>query len=179
MGDMLLYFSISKNSIPIINLISIYYSLIFCLFISLQSITYKDAHIHIISRSEHTVFTPGVDIFTGLDDKGIQNTGEDPQMFSVDDIESMNGSDVIYQSVVTNKPSNETIEQTPMKICVWYATLGWIFCIGIVATTILFYHIRSLWIIFVPISVPVILGSFFLLRTKLRVLHAESLRKIL
>jgi len=176
---MLLYFTISKNSISIINLISIYYSLIFCLFISLQTIIYKDAHIHIISRSEHTVFTPGVDIFTGLDDKGIQNTGEDPQMFSVDDIESMHGSDVIYQSVTTNIPSNQTMEQTPMKRCVWYATLGWIFSFGIISTMMLFYHIRSLWIIFVPISVPVILGSFFLLRTKLSVLQTESLRKIL
>jgi hypothetical protein len=100
-------------------------------------------------------------------------------MFSADDIESMNGSDIIYQSVTTNKPSNQTMEQTPMKRCVWYAKLGWIFSMGIISTFMLFYHIRSLWIIFVPISVPVILGSFFLLRTKLSVLQTESLRKIL
>lgn len=179
MSDIFLYFNISKNHIPSIHLISIYYSLSFYLFIYLQCIIYTDAHIHIISRSEHTVLTPGVDIFTGLDTNGIRSAGEDPQLFSIEDLESIDGNDIIYQSVITNKPSIKTTEQIQTKRCIWYIKLGWICCIEIISTIILIYHIRSLWIIFVPISIPVIFGIFFLLRTKLSVLQTESLRKIL
>jgi len=127
----------------------------------------------------HTVLTPGVDMFTGLDTNGIRSIGQDPQMFSSEDIESIEGSDIIYQAVTTNKPSKLTTEDTPMKKILWYLTLGCIFCIETIATIILIYHVRSPWIIIVPISIPIILGIFFLLRTRLSVSQKENLKQIL
>jgi len=100
-------------------------------------------------------------------------------MFSVDELESMDGSDVIYQAVTTNKSPNPIPKQTPIQKFLWYTTLGCAFCIEILVTIILIYRVRSLWIIIVPISIPIILGIFFLLRTKLGVLQTEYLRKIL
>ena len=171
MSDILLFLDISKNHLPSINLISIYYSFSFYLFIYVQSIVYADAHIHIISRSEHTVLTPGVDIFTGLD--------TNIELVSIGDGEPMDEDDIVYQSVIPNKSSLKTTEKIQMKRFVWYAILGWIFCIETICTVILIYHVRSPWIIFVPISIPFILGIFFLLRTKLSILQTETLRRIL
>jgi hypothetical protein len=100
-------------------------------------------------------------------------------MFSVDELESMDGSDIIYQAVTTNKSPNPIPEKTPIHKFVWYATLGCLFCIEIIITILLIYRVRSLWIIIVPISIPIIFSIFFLLRTKLGVLQTEYLRKIL
>ncbi len=176
----LLFFSIFfLNRAPIIHLIAIYYSFSFLLFIYLQSQVYSDEHIHLISRSAHTVLTPGVDIFTGLDINGTRSTGEDPQMFSNDDVQSMDGSDIIYQAVTTNKSPKSPNEKTPLEKFLWYGTLACIFCIEAIVTIVLVYRVGSPWIIFVPLSIPIILGIFFLLRTKLGVLYLETLRKML
>jgi hypothetical protein len=162
-----------------IYLIFTYYSLTFSLFIYLQRMFYKDAHIHLISRSAHTIHTAGVDVFTGLDADGARSSGQEPQMFAIDDSELMNGIDIVYEPVTTNKSSKFTIEQTPLERFVWYTSLGFIFTLEILCTIILIYRAWSAWIICIPLSIPVILGIFFLLRTKLSVLQTEILRKIL
>ncbi|CAF0841726.1 unnamed protein product [Rotaria sordida] len=171
--------SLSKFSILFLAMITSYYAFSFFLFMYLQSIVYSDSHIHLISRSAHTVLTPGVDIFTGLDANGARSTGQEPQMFSIDDLEPTDGTDVVYQPVTSNKPSQPIAEQTPMKRAVWYATLASIAGIEIVLTIMLVLRAWTPWIILVPVSIPALLGIFFLLRTKLNVLQTEQLRRIL
>ncbi|CAF0762276.1 unnamed protein product [Rotaria sp. Silwood1] len=179
MSDTLLFASFYTAHERYFYLVTSYYGFSFFLFIYLQSIVYADSHIHLISRSAHTVLTPGVDIFTGLDANGARSSGQDPQMFSIDDLEPADGTDVVYQPVTSNKPSQSIAEQTPMKRVVWYATLGSIAGIEVVLTIMLVMRAWSPWIIFVPISIPALVGVFFLLRTKLNVLQIEHLRKIL
>jgi hypothetical protein len=160
-------------------LVTSYYAFSFFLFMYLQSLVYSDSHIHLISRSAHTVMSPGVDIFTGLDANGARSTEQEPQMFSIDDLESGDGTDVVYQPVISNKPSQPINEQPPMKRIVWYATLATIVSIEIAVTAMVVLRASSPWIVLLIISIPVILGIFYLLRTKLNVLHTEYLRKIL
>ena len=160
-------------------LIASYYAFSFFLYIYLQSVVYTDANIHLISRSAHTVLTPGVDVFTGLDAGGTRASGEDPQMFSIDDLESPDGTDVVYQPVTSDKPSQSPVDQSPMKRIVWYATLGSIFGIETVLTIMLVYRAWKPWIIFVPLSIPAVLGLFLLLRMRLSIIQTESLRKLL
>jgi hypothetical protein len=179
MSDLLLFLGFPINRTPPIYLISIYYSFSFFLYICFQNLVYSDAHIHLISRSEHTVLTPGVDIFTGLDVDGKKSSGNDPQMFAVEDLEPMNVLDVIYQPLTTNKSSQLTPDQTPAQLFVWYAISTCIFCIETFITIMLIYRIGSPWIIFVPLSILLILGIFYLLRTRLGTLETETLRKIL
>jgi predicted RND superfamily exporter protein len=100
-------------------------------------------------------------------------------MFSIDEIESIDDSDIIYQAVTTNKSPDPTTEQISMKRFLWYTTVGCMFFIEALVTIILIYRVRSPWIMIVPISIPVVLGIFFLLRTKLSALQIECLRKIL
>jgi hypothetical protein len=179
MSDTLLFASFYTFNDRYIYLITSYYAFSFFLFIYLQSIVYADSHIHLISRSAHTVLTPGVDLYTGLDSNGSRSSGQEPQMFSIDDLEAGDGTDVVYQPVTSNKPSQPPAEQTPMKRIVWYATLASIFSIETVLTIMLIYRAWPAWIILVPISIPAILGIFFLLRTKLNIMQTENLRKIL
>ncbi|CAF3481827.1 unnamed protein product [Rotaria sordida] len=179
MSDTLLFASFYKTNERYFYLVTSYYAFSFFLFMYLQSIVYSDSHIHLISRSAHTVLTPGVDIFTGLDANGARSTGQEPQMFSIDDLEPTDGTDVVYQPVTSNKPSQPIAEQTPMKRAVWYATLASIAGIEIVLTIMLVLRAWTPWIILVPVSIPALLGIFFLLRTKLNVLQTEQLRRIL
>ncbi|CAF3565322.1 unnamed protein product [Rotaria sordida] len=179
MSDTLLFASFYKTNERYFYLVTCYYAFSFFLFMYLQSIVYSDSHIHLISRSAHTVLTPGVDIFTGLDANGARSTGQEPQMFSIDDLEPTDGTDVVYQPVTSNKPSQPIAEQTPMKRAVWYATLASIAGIEIVLTIMLVLRAWTPWIILVPVSIPALLGIFFLLRTKLNVLQTEQLRRIL
>jgi hypothetical protein len=179
MSDTLLFawsYTVNANYL---YLVTYYYAFSFTLFVYLQSIVYADSHIHLISRSAHTVLTPGVDIYTGLDANGARSSGQEPQMFSIDDLETGDGTDVVYQPVTSTKPSQPPVEQTPMKRFVWYATLASIVGIEIVLTIMLVVRAWSPWIVFVPLSIPVILGIFFLLRTRLNVIQTENLRKIL
>ena len=132
-----------------------------------------------MSRSAHTILTSGIDIFTGLDANGAKSTEQAPQMFSLEDMDSIDELDTMYKSATNNKSSVEAKERTPMQKIVWYATIGWIFCNETITTIVLVYHIGSLWIIFVPISILVILGIFFLLRTRLDVLQTENVKSIL
>ncbi len=175
----MLFLGFPIDRTPPIYLISIYYSFSFFLYICFQNLVYSDAHIYRISRSEHTVLTPGVDIFTGLDVNSKRSNGEDPQMFPVDDLESMNGIDVIYQPVTTNKSSQLQDESTLVQRFVWYAISTCIFCLEAFMIIMLSYRIGSPWIIFAPLSILLILGIFHLLRTRLDTLQSEALRKIL
>jgi hypothetical protein len=162
-----------------VYLVTSYYAFSFFLFIYLQSLVYSDAHIHLISRSAHTILTPGVDIFTGLDANGARGSGQDPQMFSIDDIETPEGTDIVYQPVTAEKMSRSVIPEPPMKRIIWYATLAGIFAIETILTMMLIYRAWSAWIILVPLSIPAVLGVFFFLRIRLNVLQIESLRKVL
>jgi hypothetical protein len=179
MSDTLLFASFYTVNENYTYLVTSYYAFSFFLFIYLQSLVYADSHIHLISRSAHTVLSPGVDIFTGLDANGTRSSGEDPQMFSIDDLEPGDSSDVVYQPVTSNKTSQPINTQPPMNRFVWYATLLSIVGIEIVLTIMIVVRAWSTWIILLPISIPVILGIFYLLRTKLNVLQTEFLRKIL
>ncbi|CAF0781715.1 unnamed protein product [Rotaria sordida] len=179
MSDGFLFSITLANHSQLLKLIAVYYSFSLFLFIFLQTVIHNDEHIHLISRSTHAVLTPGVDIFTGLDINGVRSIEQDPQMFSIEDFELTNGMDIVYIPVTTNKSSIQTDEQTSMKKCVWHAKLGCIFVIEIIVTIILFGYIWSLWIIFVPISILVILGIFFLLRTRLSDLQTNHLKNIL
>jgi hypothetical protein len=179
MSDTLLFARFYTLDQPYIYLVTSYYAFSFFLFMYLQSLVYADSHIHLISRSAHTVLAPGVEVFTGLDPNARQSPGHDPQMFSIDDLEPGDSTDVVYQPVTSNKTSQPLSEQTPMKRFVWYATLSSIVCIEIVLTVMIVTQVRSLWIILPPISIPIIIGIFSLLRTKLNVLQIEKLRKIL
>lgn len=179
MSDTLLFASFYAVNERYTYLVSSYYAFSFFLFIYLQSLVYADSNIHLISRSAHTVLTPGVDIFTGLDANGARSAGQDPQMFSIDDLEPADGTDIVYQPVTSNKPSQPISEQPPMKRIIWYATLGAIFGIEIVLTIMLVVRAWTPWIIFVPLSIPALLGVFFLLRTKLNIIQTENLRRIL
>ncbi|CAF4616799.1 unnamed protein product, partial [Rotaria sp. Silwood2] len=157
MSDTLLFACFYTTNERYFYLVTSYYGFSFFLFIYLQSIVYADSHIHLISRSAHTVLTPGVDIFTGLDANGARSSGQDPQMFSIDDLEPSDGTDVVYQPVTSSKPSQASAEQTPMKRIVWYATLASIASIEVVLTIMLVMRAWSPWIIFVPISIPALL----------------------
>ncbi|CAF1140136.1 unnamed protein product [Rotaria magnacalcarata] len=179
MSDTLLFASFYTVNERYPYLVTTYYAFSFFLFMYLQSIVYSDENVHLISRSAHTVLTPGFDVFTGPDSNGSRSLGQDPQMFSIDDLEPADGTDVVYQPVTSNKTSQPIAEQTPMKRAVWYATLASIIGIEIVLTIMLVVRAWSLWIILVPVSIPALLGVFFLLRTKLSVLQTEKLRKIL
>lgn len=179
MSDTLLFASFYTYNERYFYLVASFYAFSFFLFMYLQSIVYADAHIHVISRSAHTVLTPGVDMYTGLDANGARSAGQDPQMFSIDDLEPADGTDVVYQPVTSNKTTAPRVEQTPLKRAIWYATLASIISIEVVLTIMLVVRAWSPWIILVPISIPAILGIFFLLRTKLNVLQIEYLRKIL
>jgi hypothetical protein len=180
LSDTLLFASFYTVNARFVYLVTSYYGFSFFLFIYLQSIVYADAHIHLISRSAHTVLTPGVDIYTGLDANGTRASGQEPQMFSIDDLETPDGIDVVYQPVTADKSSSSMpVEQTPMKQFVRYATLASIFSIETILTIMLIYRAWSPWIIFVPISIPVVLGLFYLLRMKLNILQIENLRKVL
>ena len=179
LSSALLFSSFYTFKEDFIYLVTSYYAFSFFLFIYLQSVVYIDSNIHLISRSAHTVLTPGVDIFTGLDVNGARATGQDPQMFSIDDLETPDATDVVYQPVTANKSNQSAIDQSPMKRITWYGTLAAIFAIEAVLTIMLILRAWSPWIIFVPISIPSVLGLFFLLRTKLDDLQTETLRKIL
>ncbi|CAF0717318.1 unnamed protein product [Adineta steineri] len=179
MSDTLLFASSYIFNENYFYLVTYYYAFSFFLFIYLQSIVYADSHIYLISRSAHTVLTPGVNLYTGLDATGARSSGQEPQMFSIDDLEPGDGTDVVYQPVTLNKPNEPIVEQTPMKRFVWYATLASIIGIEIVLTIMLILGAWSRWIVLVPISIPILLGIFFLLRTKLNVIQTENLRKIL
>jgi len=180
MSDTLLFASFYLNERSnYVYLATSYYAFSFFLFIYLQSLVYADSHINLISRSAHTVLSPGVEIFSGLDPNGAQNAGQDPQMFTIDDLEPGDGTDVVYQPVTSNKTSQPLSAQTPMKRFVWYATLSSIVSIEIILTIMAVYRAKSPWAVLLPISIPVIIGIFSLLRTKLNVLQTEYLRKIL
>ncbi len=179
MSDTLLFASFYTINERYAYLVTSYYAFSFFLFIYLQTLVYADSHIHLISRSAHTVLSPGVDVFTGLDANGVRSSGQEPQMFSIDDLEPGDSTDVVYQPVTSNKSSQPISEQPPMKRFVWYATLSSIVAIEIALTIMIVSRAWSPWIILLPISIPAILGIFFLLRTKLNVLQTEYLRKIL
>jgi hypothetical protein len=109
---------------------------------------------------------------------GKRSNGEDPQIFSADDLESMNGIDVVYQPVTTNKSSQQ--DEIPLvQRIVWYAIAACIFSIEAFMMIVLTYRIGSPWIIFVPLSMLLILGVFHLIRTRLDTLKSEALRKVL
>lgn len=179
MSDLFLFYNFFISHAPVIHLISIYYSLSFLLYIILQKLVYSDAHIHLISRSTHTILTPGVDVFTGLDKNGARSSGQEPQMFSLEDLESLDGSDILYQAVTTSKTTKVTNERTPLQKLIFYTILGLIFFTEILVTIMLVYRVRSIRIIIVPISIFIIIGIFFLLRTRLSNFQSEFLRKVL
>jgi hypothetical protein len=179
MSDTLLFANFYTINERYLYLITTYYSLSFFLYIYIQSLIYADAHINLIYRSAHTVLAPGVDIFSGLESGAGRSPGQDPQMFSIDDLEQAEGTDVVYQPVTLNKPSQALNDQPPIKRVVWYATLASIVGIEIVLTIMISVRAWSPWIILVPVSIPAILGVFYLLRVRLNVLETESLRKIL
>lgn len=160
-------------------LIGSYYAFSLFLFIYLQSIAYTDDNIHVISRSSHTVLTAGVDIYTGLDANGLQTSGQDPQMFSIDDLENPDATDVVYQPVTSNKSGQSPADQNPMKNYIRYGTLASIFAIETALTIMLIFRVRTPFIIFVPISIAAVLALFYFLRVKLRDIQTELLRRIL
>ena len=179
MSDTLLFASFYTVNESFTYLVTSYYTFSFFLFVYVQSLVYADGHVHLISRSAHTVLTPGFDISSGLDTNGSRSSGQEPHLFSSDDLENGEGTDVVYQPVTFDKSSQPVVEQTPMKQFVWYATLAAIFSIETVLTIMLIYRAWSPWIIFVPLSIPAVLSIFFFLRTRLNVLQMESLRRIL
>jgi len=179
MSDTLLFASIYTKHESYAYLVTSYYAFSFFLFMYLQSLVYTDSNINVISRSAHTVLSPGVDVFHGLDTNGARSSEQEPQMFSIDDLEAGDSADVVYQPVTLNKSSQPIAEQPPMNRFVWYATLSSICGIEIVLTIMVVVRAWSVWVILLPISIPVILGIFYLLRTKLNVLQTEYLRKIL
>ncbi|CAF1020699.1 unnamed protein product [Adineta steineri] len=179
LSDIFLFYYIVITTNSLIHSISIYYCCSFDLYILLQSIVYVDADIHIISRSDHTVLTPGIDILHDLESGETRNVEKDSEMYHNDDVESIDGSDIIYQKVTTNKSPIPATRRAPMNTFSWYASVGWIIFVEILLTLSLINHVRSLWVIIIPLAFPVILGIFFLIRTKLNVLSLETLRKIL
>ena len=179
MSDTLLFASFYTINERYTYLVTSYYAFSFFLYMYLQTLVYADSHIHLISRSAHTVLAPGVEVLTTLDTNNSPNPEQDPQMFSLDDLEPGDGTDVVYQPVTSNRASQPLSEQPPIKRFVWYATLSSIVGIEIVLTIMIIMRAWSAWIILLPISIPVILGVFYLLRNKLNVLQTESLRKIL
>ncbi|CAF0777207.1 unnamed protein product [Adineta ricciae] len=179
MSDTLFFASIYVSNENYFHLVLYYYAFSFFFYIYLQSIIHADSNIFIISRSAHTVLTPGVNLYTGLDATGVRSAGQEPQMFSIDDLETGDGTDVVYQPVTSTKPAVPTVEQTRMNQIVWYATLASIIAIEITLTIMLIVRAWSEWIILVPVSIPVVLGIFFLLRTRLSDFQKENLRKVL
>lgn len=179
MSDILLFGNFFISHAPLLHIISIYYSISFLLYMILQKLVYSDGHIHLVSRSTHTVHTPGVDLFTGLDTNSPKSHGQEPQMFTLDDLESLDGEDVIYHAVSTNKAPKTKSEQTPLQKILFYVSLASLFCCETFLTIMLIHRVRSPWIITIPLSIFVILGIFFLLRTRLSISQSEFLRKIL
>lgn len=175
LSDSIFFYSLPNNPTSNLYLITSYYSFSFLLHICFQYLIHNDAHIHSISRSTHTVLTPGVDIFTGLDANGKRSSGADPQMFSVEDADQMDDEDVIYQTVTTNKSS----EPSTRRKCLWYAPAGLIFALETLMTIVLIYRVASLWILFVPLSIVFILTIFYLIRTHFTPRQMEFLRQIL
>ena len=156
-------------------LVATYYALSFFLFLYLQSVMFNDENNHVISRSAHTVVIPGVDVYTGIDGNGTASSGQEPTMFSIDDLEASDGTDVVYQPMTSNK-SNES---EPMKGFIRNATLVSIFVIQVISTMMLIYRAWTAWIIFVPLSIPAIIGLFYFLRTTLNDIQIENLKRIL
>lgn len=175
LSNALLFASFYSFAPRFIYLVATYYSVSFFLFLYLQSVVYSDGHIHIISRSAHTVLTPGVDVFTGLDNNGTGGSNSEPQMFSIDDLESPDGTDVVYQPMTSNKSN----ENEPIQGFIRNATFASIFVIEMILTMMLIYRAWTPWIIFVPLSIPAIICLFYFLRTKLNDIQKETLRKIL
>jgi hypothetical protein len=81
--------------------------------------------------------------------------------------------------VTSGKSSQSPEDQTPTNRIIRFATLASIFSIETALTIMLVYRTRTAWIIFVPLSIPAVLGVFFLLRMKLNIIQAEGLRKLL
>lgn len=160
-------------------LVTSYLAFSFFLFMYLQSLVYTDSHIHLISRSAHTVLAPSVEISTGLEPNTNSNSNQEPQMFSIDDLEPIDGTNIVYQPVTSNTGSRSMEEKTPRERLIWYATLASIAGIEIALTIMIVVRAWSPWIVLLPISIPFILGVFYLLRTKLNVFQDEFLRKIL
>ena len=179
MSDTLLFAYFYTINERYFYLVTTYYSITYFLFIYIQSLVYADAHINLIYRSAHTVLARGVDVFSGIESSGGRSSGQDPQMFSIDDPEQADGTDVIYQPVTSNKQSQALSDQPPIKRFVWYATLASIVGIEIVLTIMIVLRAWTPWIILVPVSIPAILGIFYLLRVRLSDVQSESLRKIL
>lgn len=179
MSDTLLFASSYAINERYAYLVTTYLAFSFFLFMYLQSLVYADSHIHLISRSAHTVLAPSIEVSTGLDPSNNFNSSQEPQMFSIDDLEPVDGTNVVYQPVTSNSASQSVEEQTPMKRLVWYATLSSIVGIEIALTIMIVVRAWSISIILLPISIPLILGVFYLLRTKLNVFQDEFLRKIL
>ena len=179
MSDVLLFVSLPNARTTSIQLISIYYSLSFVLFVLLQNFVYYDEHIHLISRSAHTLLTPGVDLYTGIDVINSNKNAQESHTLPSYDVDQIDDEDIIYQKVTETKPLPTVAGQTLMQKFLWYAILACIFCIEAVATLILIYRVGSGWVIFVPLSIVFILGIFHVLRTKLPDSFSETLRKIL
>lgn len=175
LSDFFLFISLPENRSSIIPHISLYFSFSFLLYICYQHLIHHDAHIHLISRSAHTVLTPGVDMFTGLDVDGKRSSGDDPQMFSIEDGEPMDEEDVVYQAVTIRNPPKPRTTQT----CLLYGLAGMIFSLECLITMILIYRIASPWIIFAPLSIVLVLVIFYFIRTCLNPQQTEILRKIL
>jgi len=178
MSDTLLFASFYTINDRYAYLVTSYYAFSFFLFMYLQSLVYADSHIHVIARSAHTVLSPGIDIVSAADSSP-RNIADEPQMFSIDDLEPSDSTDVVYQPVTSNRSGLPINQQPPMNRFVWYATLSSIVGIEIVLTIMVVIRAWSPWIVLLPISIPVILGVFYLLRTQLNDMQIEYLRKIL
>ena len=180
MSDTLLFAYFYAIHGPYTYLVTSYYAFSFFLFIYLQIIVYTDSNAGLIVRSEHTVLAPGFDVLAGIDSNNAHSTGQEPTMFSIDEVEpTPDVADVIYQPVTSNKSYQLNAEQPLMKRTVWYLTLASIASIEIILTIMLVNRTWTPWIILVPISIPGIFGIFFLLRTRLSNLQTEYLRKFL
>ena len=179
MSDTLLFASSYTINERYAYLVTSYLAFSFFLFMYLQSLVYADSHMHLITRSKHTVLAPSVEISTGLDSNTNPNSGQDPQMFSIDDLEPIDSTNIVYQPVTSNTAHPTGEQQPPMKRIVWYATLSSIVTIQIALTIMVVIRAWTPWIILLPISIPVVLGVFYLLRTKLITSQEEFLRKIL
>lgn len=178
-SDGFLFFTLFMNQGQIIKLIAIYYSCSFNLFIWSQRLVLSDDHIHLISRSGHTVLTPGVDAFTGLDVNRSHDAGEDPQMFFMEDNEILDGIKAVYRPVTTNKEPKGKMPQTKLENIIWYIKIGLILCTEVALIIALVGYVWSLWIIMIPLTIFVILGIFFILRTRLNSSYLEILKAIL
>lgn len=179
MSDTLLFASSYTINERYTYLVTSYLAFSFFLFMYLQSLVYTDSHMHVIIRSKHTVLAPGMEVSTGPDSTINPNSGQEPQMFSIDDLEPTDNANIVYQPVTSHSTSPSGEQQTPMKRIVWYATLSSIVTIQIALTIMVVVRAWSPWVILLPISIPVVLGVFYLLRTKLLTPQEDFLRKIL